>query len=225
MKELKLPIVIVNFKAYEQATGSRAVELAKICDQVSKETNKSVAICVQIGDLYRVVSEVDIPVFSEHVDSEEYGAHTGKVLINDIKENGACGSLLNHSEDRYRIDILEKAVAKLRESDLISLVCANDAHLAKSVANFSPDFIAVEPPELIGGDVSVTSANPDIVIESVNSVKSVLDIPVLCGAGIKNGIDVKKSIELGCQGVLVASGVTKSDDPKKALLDLVSGLN
>ena len=225
MKELKLPIVIINFKAYEQATGNRAVELAKICDQVSKETNKSVAICVQVGDLYRVVNEVDIPVFSEHVDSEEYGAHTGKILINDIKDNGASGSLLNHSEDRYRIDILEDVIKKLKENELISLVCANDAHLAKSVANFSPNFIAVEPPELIGGDVSVTNANPDIVKESVESVKSVLDIPVLCGAGIKNGVDVKKSIELGCSGVLVASGVTKSEDPKKSLLDLVSGLD
>jgi triosephosphate isomerase len=45
---------------------------------------------------------------------------------------------------------------------------------------------------------------------------------VLCGAGIKSGLDVSKAIELGVSGVLLASGVTKSSNPKEALEDLVS---
>ena len=93
------------------------------------------------------------------------------------------------------------------------------------MAAFSPDFIAVEPPELIGGDISVTSANPRIVSDTVDTVKSVdPKVKVLCGAGVKTGEDVRKAIELGAEGVLLASGVVKSNDPKKTLMDLVSGL-
>jgi triosephosphate isomerase len=50
------------------------------------------------------------------------------------------------------------------------------------------------------------------------------DITVLCGAGVKTGEDVAKAIELGAAGVLIASGVTKAQDQKTALLDLVQGL-
>jgi len=221
---LKYPTIIINFKTYEQAIGKKAIELAKICDEVQKETNKSIAICVSATDIYKISSQVDIPVFSEHVDPEEFGAHTGKILISGIKDNGAYGSLLNHSEDRYRIDKLEKAIQKLKDNNLTSLVCANDQNLAKSIASFSPDIIAIEPPELIGGDISVTSANPQIIIDTVKEVNKIKKIPVLCGAGIKTANDVKKSIELGCQGVLLASGITKAKDPKKVLLELAKGL-
>jgi len=47
---------------------------------------------------------------------------------------------------------------------------------------------------------------------------------VLCGAGISTGEDVKAAIGLGTEGVLLASGVVKSADPKAVLLDLVSGI-
>ena len=45
---------------------------------------------------------------------------------------------------------------------------------------------------------------------------------ILCGAGVKNGNDVAKAIELGASGVLLASGVTKSSNPSKSLHDLLS---
>lgn len=93
------------------------------------------------------------------------------------------------------------------------------------MASFSPRFIAVEPPELIGGDISVTTANPRIVSDTVDAVKSVDGrISVLCGAGVKTGKDVRAAIDLGADGVLLASGVVKHKDPRSALLDLVSGL-
>jgi triosephosphate isomerase len=47
-------------------------------------------------------------------------------------------------------------------------------------------------------------------------------VPVLCGAGVKTGKDVRRALELGAKGVLLASGVVKAKDPRKALQDLVS---
>ena len=71
----------------------------------------------------------------------------------------------------------------------------------------------------------MTTANPDIVKRTVDAIKKVSpDVKVLCGAGVKTGADVKKAIELGCSGVLLASGITKVADPKKAILDMCGGL-
>jgi triosephosphate isomerase len=94
---------------------------------------------------------------------------------------------------------------------------------AMALAALEPDFVAVEPPELIGGDISVTSADPEIVSGTAQAVKDVSgNVGILCGAGVKTGSDVSKAIDLGTSGVLLASGVTKSDDPSMALNDLVS---
>ena len=85
--------------------------------------------------------------------------------------------------------------------------------------------MCIEPPELIGGDISVTTANPGIVSNSVEAVKSINDkVKILCGAGVKNGKDVAKAIELGADGVLLASGVVKAKDKEGVIRDLASGL-
>ena len=47
-------------------------------------------------------------------------------------------------------------------------------------------------------------------------------VRVLCGAGVKNGKDVAKALELGAEGVLLASGVTKAGDVHAVLADLVA---
>jgi triosephosphate isomerase len=49
-------------------------------------------------------------------------------------------------------------------------------------------------------------------------------IPVLCGAGVKDKADVSKALSLGSQGILLASGVVKSSEPRKVLIDLIQGL-
>lgn len=112
-----------------------------------------------------------------------------------------------------------------KEYDLISIVCAQNSKEAGELAKFNPDFIAVEPPELIGGDVSVSTAEPEIIRNTVDEVKKNSSRTyVLCGAGVKNKDDVKKAIELGAKGVLVASGVVKADSVENAMEDLIKGM-
>ncbi len=220
--ELKLPIFIVNFKTYATAIGGEAEKLAMICEKVAKDMDKSVAVSVSPTDIYRVAQKVSIPVFSERVDAEGFGSHTGKIIPEDIKVNNAVGSLVNHSEDRLRFDIIKSVTERLRSLGLVSCLCANDAVSAKALAVFLPDMIAVEPPELIGGDVSVSSAKPEVITNTVNYVKSVADVPVLCGAGVNSHDDVKKALELGAQGILIASAITKAKDPEEKLRELLS---
>ena len=215
------PIIAVNFKTYKESTGEQGLILARELERASKELEVSVILVVQPTDLYRISKEVSLPVYSEHVDPISYGAHTGSILAESLKENNAVGVLLNHSEDRFRIDKLEESIKRSKEIGLKTMVCATDSLAAKAVAAFNPDFVAVEPPELIGGDISVSTSNPKIVRDSVANVKKVNpNIIVLCGAGSKTNNDFRKALQLGASGVLIASGIVLSKDPYTALKEL-----
>jgi len=222
---LKTPTIVLNVKTYAEATGNKAMEIAKIMDKISQETGASMAIAVQATDILLCSKAVKIPVFAEHIDAIKPGSHTGWTLPEAVKVAGAIGTLINHSEHRLKLADLDFCVTKAKELSLDHIVCTNNIATSKAAATFQPNFIAVEPPELIGGDISVTTADPDIVSGSVDAVKLISEkVKVLCGAGVKNGKDVAKSIELGAEGVLLASGVVKASDKDIILRDLASGL-
>ncbi|HDM25448.1 MAG TPA: triose-phosphate isomerase [Thermoplasmatales archaeon] len=219
------PIIIVNVKTYSEAIGEKAVELAEIMDKLAKETSASLAIAVQHTDIQKVADSVDIPVLAQHIDPISPGSHTGWVLPETVKEAGANGTLINHSEHRLKLADIDTCVRRAEENKLTTVVCSNNIRASKAIAALEPDFVAVEPPELIGGDISVTTANPEIVKGTVEEVRKISkNIGILCGAGVKNGKDVEKAIELGTDGVLLASGVVKAQDKERVLRDLISGL-
>lgn len=222
---LKTPIVIVNFKTYPQSVGERAVELAKTIASVAKEKGISVAVAPQNLDLYRVASQIDIPVLAQHIDPITPGAHTGWLLAETAKETGAVGSLINHSEHQLQPEEIEQVVKRLRELELTSVVCARDPEVCKRVAVFEPDMVAVEPPELIGSGRAVSKVKPEVVSDAVKLVSGVNPgVRVLCGAGITSGEDVRIALELGAEGVLLASSVVKAPDPRAAVLDIANGV-
>ncbi len=210
------PVVIVNFKSYEESTGKNAMELAKICSGFSKKAD--IMVAVQAADICQIAESVKIPVLAQHVDIG-FGAFTGSINIKSVKEAGASGTLINHAEKKISSDAMRKAIEECRKIGLKTVVCAaNEQEMVEALKN-EPDFIAYEIPELIGGNVSITSANPDSVRDFVRKVGKVSK--PLCGAGVKTGEDLKKAVELGTFGVLLASGITKAADPKKALEDLL----
>ncbi len=221
--KLKEPIIAINFKTYAQATGEGALKIAKAAEKVYKETGITIVVAPQLADLYRIAQEVEIPVFAQHIDPIKPGSHTGHVLPEAVKEAGAVGTLLNHSENRMILADLEAAIRRAEEVGLMTMVCSNNPKVSAAVAALDPDYVAVEPPELIGTGIPVSKAKPEVITDTVELVKKVNpDVKVLCGAGISTGEDVKKALELGTVGVLLASGVTKAKDPEKAIWDLVS---
>jgi triosephosphate isomerase len=222
---MKLPVIIVNFKTYEQVLGQSGLTLARTCEQVANESGKSIAIAPQNVDVALTCRVVNIPVLAQHMDNADAGSFTGHVSPQSVKAVGAIGSLINHSEHKIPHKDVKTIIEKCKAIGLTTVVCADDLEEAKALATFKPDLLAVEPPELIGGDISVTSAKPEIVSDSVKAIKDIdQSIGVLCGAGVKTGEDVKKALELGTVGVLLASGVVKARDPWKALLNLAEGL-
>ncbi len=218
-------VIIVNFKAYAESTGKNALDLAKVCETVAKETGKDIWVAVHPLDVRSISEQVSIPVLCENADPHGLGAYTGWLSPELIKNAGAKGTLINHSEHQVPLDVIESTVEFCKKAGLITVICADTPAKAEAVAKFKPDMVAIEPPELIGGNISVSTARPDIITDSVASVRKSGTIPVLCGAGVKNATDVKKAVELGAKGILVASGVTKVSDPEAALRDLASGLD
>ncbi|MDY6761989.1 MAG: triose-phosphate isomerase [Candidatus Nanohaloarchaea archaeon] len=215
------PALIVNLKTYEHGSGKDAETVAAACRRVADETGAAIAVAPQNADVDRVSDAVDIPVLAQHVDPAAYGSNTGSDLAETLAFNGASGVLINHSEDQVPVDVVEACVNRAHEAGLETIVCAESPVMAETVSAFWPGFVAFEPPELIGGDVSVASAQPGLVEEAVERS----DVPVLTGAGVKGQEDVEKAVELGTEGVLVASGVVKAAEPEEAVRELVAGFD
>jgi len=222
LTKLSGPLIVVNFKVYREVEGTNALRMAEICEDVSRTSGITIAVCPPMTELGTVARSVDIPVLAQNADPKAPGSSTGWVTPSMIKAAGAMGTLINHSEHRQTMEAMAETVSSCKECGLMTIICADTAEYASQIAGLGPDMIAVEPPELIGGDISVTDADPGIVVRTVNSVRSVdSGISVLCGAGVKTGKDVKKALELGSLGVLLASGVVRSKDPKASLEDLI----
>jgi len=208
----------VNFKTYIEATGKRGVELAKIADQVSRDSGVTIAVAPQFTDLKTVTESVEIPVFSQHIDPIRPGAYTGHVLADSVKAAGASATLLNHSERRIKISEIEEVIALARVSDLATLVCTDTPGVSAAVASLNPDIIAIEPPDLIGTGVAVSKARPELITNAIKRIRTVnSSIDILCGAGVSTAEDVGKALELGTRGVLVSSSVVKGTNPSQLL--------
>ena len=176
-------------------------------------------------DLVDFSDNLDIPIFAQHVDGVTYGSHTGAILPEAVRYSGAVGTLVNHAECQMTWEEIEKTINRCKELGLSTVLCTADIEASEKGARLNPDMIAVEPPELIGGDISVSTAKPEIISNTVEVVKKInSDISVLCGAGVKNQEDISKAISLGSEGILLASGVVKSPEPRKVLLNLIKGL-
>jgi len=225
MVRFRDPAIVVNFKTYIEATGKRAIELAKKAEKVSNETNVYVAVAPQLADLSAVAQAVEIPVFAQHMDPIKSGAYTGHILAESIKEAGARGTLINHSEKQLKLWVVDELIRITRENEMISVVCANNPTISAAVASMKPNVIAVEPPELIGTGIPVSKAQPEVVSGTVKLVREVnKKVTILCGAGINHGEDVTAALKLGTQGVLVASGIVKAKDPYKIMREFAEAM-
>ena len=222
---MNTPIVIVNYKTYLESSGENALELARALKSASEESGITMVAAPQAADIYRIQDQISLPIFAQHIDPITPGGHTGSNLIETLIEAGISGSLINHSENRMKLADIDEVIQLCKQNDIESCVCTNNIATSKAIATFSPDAVAVEPPELIGTGIPVSQAQPEVVEDSVKGVKSInKKIKVLCGAGISTGDDMKAAMDLGADGVLLASGIVKAENPKEALLDLVSKL-
>ncbi len=216
-------MIVLNLKTYKE-TIEKALFLIDVTSEVVAETGVRVVVCppsVYLKDSVERFSDV----FAQYVDSDPPGAYTGSLPAEMLKFLNVKGSLVNHSEKRIGMENVKKAVDSLHSVGLESIVCAENPVEAAEIAALSPLYVAIEPPELIGSGKSVSTTKPEIITDTVNKMKnSNAKVGVLCGAGVSNKQDVKKALELGTDGVLLASAFVKAKDPKAFLQELASVL-
>jgi len=225
------PLVLVNFKDYEIAVGMGAIDMLNMHEEVFSELPDlaNIVVAVHPTDLREACKASEkVSVFSQSADYLTRGSdglpkatQTGRLTPRILCAIGVRGALVNHAENPRTNEEIKMIVEDFKSYDpnFVLVVCAENVDRALSILNVcKPDYVALEPPELIGGDVSVTTKE-DVVREAVGKVGGTL----LVGAGVKTREDLKKALELGCAGVLLASGVVKPKDktPKQALIDLI----
>ena len=215
---------IINCKNYEEISGDKIKKFIKISEQVSKKYKVKIAISPP-QHLIGLVANSSIPILAQHIDDSKIGSTTGYIIPELLKKSKVKGSLINHSEHRISSKEIEKLVLKLKELKMISIVCVKDVAEVKKYLKINPDFIAIEPPELIGSGKAISTEKPDLIQKAASIVNdSKNKTKLLCGAGIVSGEDVAKSIELGSKGILVASGIIKAKNWNKIISEFAKAL-
>ena len=218
---MKNPLII-NFKNYEEVSADGAIRLGETARQVAEKLQVEIILAPPHPALALIAKEIEIPVICQHVDDEKMGPSTGFTVPEIAKSYGAIGSLINHSEHRIEMNSIASLVKRLRRLGMVSIVCAQEPQEVVEISTLEPDFIAIEPPELIGSGKAVSKENPTVITKSIEGAGS--RSRIICGAGISDKEDVSKAMELGSQGILVASGVIKATSWDKKITELASGM-
>lgn len=156
---MKDTLIVVNFKTYQEAHGVAAEELAMIMQDI--ETDARMIAVVSAFDLSSVVSAApNLEVWTQHLDPINFGSNTGWLHPETAICRGAKGTLINHAEHKVSIEHIAMLLDSVPE-DFTVCACAADIDEARALSALEPNYVAVEPPELIGGEISVTTADPD----------------------------------------------------------------
>ena len=214
--------LIINFKNYEEVSADKAIKLAESAPQVAEKLKIEIVVAPPQPTLALIAKKIQIPVICQHVDNEKMGPSTGFVVPEIAKSYGAIGSLINHSEHRIEMSSIASLVERMRKLGMVSIVCAQEPNEVVEISILQPDFIAIEPPELIGSGRAVSKENPAIITKSIQGAGS--RSSVICGAGITGKGDVTKAIELGSHGILVASGIIKASSWAGKIAELAAGM-
>ena len=215
---------VINCKNYEEIAGDKIIKFVKIAEKISKKYKVKIAISPP-QHLVGLVANNSIPILAQHIDVSKVGSTTGFIIPELLKKSKVKGSLINHSEHRITSKEIEKLVLKLKELKMISILCVKDIAEVKKYVKLNPDYIAIEPPELIGSGKAVSKEKPELIAKAASIVNNSKNkTKLLCGAGIVSGEDVAKAIELGSKGILVASGIIKAKDWNKVISEFAKAL-
>jgi len=214
-------VIVLNLKTYSE-TISKALLFTDIASEVVEETGVRIVICPPAPFL-KEAAERFSDVFAQHTDPYPPGAHTGSIPAELLKSLSVKGSLVNHSEKRIGMEDIKRVLGHLHALTLETIACAESPQEAAEIAALAPIHVAIEPPELIGSGKSVSTTKPEVITETVNKIKDLsTKVNILCGAGVSTKEDVKKALELGTDGILVASAFVKAQDPKSILREFAS---
>ena len=211
------PVFEIGLKGYRW--GAAAVELAVEADRLAADLGISVVYNPQAVDIPAVAAATSrILVFAQHMDPVPPGRGVGAVLAEALREAGAVGTLLNHSEKPMSLGAMAQAIERARAAGLATLVFADSPAEAAALAHLGPDIILAEPPELIATGRSAGTVMAGFVTETLAAVRAIdPGILVMSGAGVNGPDDVEAMIRLGLDGTGSSSGILRAPDPVAAM--------
>ncbi len=215
--------LIINLKNYLETAGDNTIKIIKDAEKVSEKTDVEIIVSPPQPSLALMTSQTNLKIISQHIDIKKSGSSTGYYIPEIIQKVGAFGSIINHSEHEIKMEEIRQSIEKLRELNLISIVCIKSAKDLKNILDFKPSYIAIEPPELIGTQKSISTEKPYLITECSNIINDEkTETKLICGAGISTKEDVKIALENGSSGILVSSSITKSSNWHDKIFELAS---
>jgi triosephosphate isomerase (TIM) len=220
-----LKTLVVNFKNYPEVLGDGSVRLALAIKRVSDTVDIEAIAAPPTPMISLVAARTKVQVYSQSVGNAVGDKTTGAVLPEAVRAAGAAGTILNHSESRRTPAELKRLVPRLVSLRMGVCLCAQTSEEAAELSLFGTKYLAIEPPELIGSGVAVSRARPELIQKTVAAArKAGYRGKILCGAGIVSGEDVSRAVQLGADGVLVASSVVKAADWESKVRELADSL-
>lgn len=207
---MKKPIIVINLKTY--LNRKKVLDLAKKIQKI----NKDIILAAQPTDIYLLSKNTKLKIYSQHVDYLEPGRNTGFILPEAIKSNGATGYLLNHSEHKLDFETIKKTIIRCNKLKLKSMIFAKDLNQAKKIKELKPDYLIIEPPELVAGKTSISQAKPELI----KKISKELKCKFLVGAGIHTQKDIEIAMKLGASGIALSSAITTAKNPENKLKEL-----
>ena len=175
---------MINCKNYEEISGEKIIKFVKTAEKISKKYKVKIAIAPP-QHLISKISDSSLVVLAQHVDDKKIGSTTGFVIPELLKKSKVNGSIINHSEHRISKQEIKNIVLKLKQLKMVSVLCVKNVAESKDLAKLEPDYIAIEPPELIGSGKAISKERPELITKAATAIKNAKNnTKLLCGAGI-----------------------------------------
>jgi triosephosphate isomerase len=221
LRPVRPPVFEIGLKGY--SWGADALRLAVEADRAAEALGVSIVFDPQAVDIPAIAASTHrIHVWAQHMDPFPPGRGVGGVLAEALRDAGATGTLLSHSEKRMTHDDIASAIVRAHQCGLGTMVFADSPADAASLAALGPDIVLAEPPDLIATGVSAGNVMADFVRDAVAAVKAVDPaILVMSGAGVNGPEDVDRMMRLGLDGTGSSSGILRATDPVVAMRQML----
>lgn len=213
-------MIFLSLKTYKEATGDSVIKLLSPVKSILQESGVQIFPVAQPSDIYRIKKELGIEVWAQHMDPIDPGKNMGWLSPYALKNAGATGVVINHSEHKLDKGTARKTLDKAKEYEFKTLLIGHNIEDVVEFDSWEPDYISYERPDMIGGGVSMLTVEKDNVLKLVSELKR----PLIIGAGVSTGEDIRQAISLGAKGAILASAFVLSSDPGAKLRELVAGL-
>ncbi len=194
-------LIVGNWKLFKGPAEAGA--FCRALREVELPSEVDVVVCppyVSLEASVQALAGTEVGVFAQNCHWELEGAFTGEISASMLQELGVYGTLVGHSERRQWFGETDETVARrvktALEQGLHVIACVGESEaereagetddvLRRQVGVLDADenlVIAYEPVWAIG---TGKTATPELAQRAHETIKSVLDLPVLYGGSVK----------------------------------------